>query len=405
MSFGSYPLAYCTNVHAGADLNRTIENLRRHARRVKAQFAPRDSLGIGLWLAAPAVRELLTGDRLRRFSDLLGEFGLVPYTFNGFPQGDFHEPVVKHRVYSPTWWEDDRVQYTLDLITALDALLPVGLEGSISTLPIAWQSPPPRADQMSRVVQNFQRVVQFLARLEAETGRLIYVCLEPEPGCVLERSMDVVHFFADVLWPQCDRTQCDRTQCDRTQCNRTEAQRYLRVCHDICHAAVMFEDQQEVLARYAQHEIQVGKLQVSSAVQVDFDRLDDARRHQAAAALASFAEDRYLHQTCVRSAPNSAPQYFEDLPQALNSTSPSGQWRVHFHVPIYVEELGLLRTTQADIRACLQATASHPALKHCEVETYAWSVLPADMRRVELADGIARELEWLAALTKAARLR
>ena len=128
-------------------MERTTDNLRRYALAVKERFSPQDPLGIGLWLAAPAVRQLLEATKLPEFANSLAECGLVPFTLNGFPQGDFHERVVKHRVYCPTWWEDDRAEYTLDLITALDALLPVGLEGSISTLPVAWGCPPRAASR------------------------------------------------------------------------------------------------------------------------------------------------------------------------------------------------------------------------------------------------------------------
>jgi hypothetical protein len=374
-----YQLAYCTNVHAGADLEHTTENLRRHALAVKQRFSPRDPMGIGLWLAAPAVRQLLSNRRLPELADRLAEWGLVPFTFNGFPQGDFHEKVVKHRVYQPTWWEDDRVEYTLDLITALDALLPTGMEGSISTLPIAWREPPPSQQHMEQAARNLDRVVQRLARLESETGRLIYVCLEPEPGCVLTCGRDVVTFLEDVLWPIRDRA---------------EAQRYLRVCHDICHSAVMFENQHEVLTGYACRNIEVGKIQVSSAVRVNFDELHDADRRQARAALASFAEDRYLHQTCIRSGLTGEHRLYEDLSQIIQVPWMNDEWRVHFHVPIYLERFGQLLTTQDAIRQCLQGVDLHPALRHFEVETYAWSVLPQELRQPELADGIAAEMQW-----------
>ena len=346
-------------------------------------------MGIGLWLAAPAVRQLREAHKLPEFASSLAECGLVPFTLNGFPQGDFHETVVKHRVYCPTWWEHDRAEYTLDLITALDALLPVGLEGSISTLPMAWGHPAPSREQMMRAAKNLDQVIQRLARLEAKTGRLIYVCLEPEPGCVLQRSDDVVRFFEEVLWPVG---------------SKSEVQRYLRVCHDICHSAVMFEDQQDVLARYAAHGISVGKVQVSSAVCVDFDALGQAEQQQAKHALASFAEDRYLHQTSIRSASDGEVRFFEDLPLALCEAPTSGQWRVHFHVPIYLERFGPLRTTQDDIRRCLQAVGQHPDLRHFEVETYAWSVLPRELQQAELADGIALEMQWFADLAASAGL-
>jgi hypothetical protein len=376
-----YPLAYCTNVHAGADLARTFANLERYALAVKARFAPEEPMGVGLWLAASAARDLRDTARRTDFADWICQRGLVPFTLNGFPYGDFHETVVKHRVYQPTWWEPARIEYTLDLIAILDSLLPPGKEGSISTLPIAWGSPPPSREQLRLATRNLIRVAEHLAELEQQTGRLIYVCLEPEPGCVLQRGEDVVKFFGDEL-PDAGAFPAVR--------------RYLRVCHDICHSAVMFEDQRDVLTRYAQAGISVGKLQVSSAVCADFEGRDPDSRAALHRELSSFVENRYLHQTTV-CRPNGECHFYEDLTLALQLEEHRGQWRVHFHVPIYLAEFGQIATTREDILRCLAVVGHHPELRHWEVETYAWSVLPAELQQAELAEGIAAEMRWLAA--------
>jgi hypothetical protein len=117
-------LGYCTNVHAGADLEQTRANLDRHARAVKARVSPHEPLGIGLWLSAAAARTLQQGRELDAFRDWLGEAGLLPYTVNGFPYYDFHQKVVKHQVYLPTWRDPERRDFTLDLVHVLHALLP-----------------------------------------------------------------------------------------------------------------------------------------------------------------------------------------------------------------------------------------------------------------------------------------
>ena len=44
-------LGYCTNVHAGASLAQTRENLQRHATQVKRLFSPDEPMGIGLLLS------------------------------------------------------------------------------------------------------------------------------------------------------------------------------------------------------------------------------------------------------------------------------------------------------------------------------------------------------------------
>src|SRR5437879_3892201 len=89
-------LGYCTNVHAGADLEQTRANLQRHAVAVKPLVRPGEPLGIGLWLSAAAAASLRQGSALDAFRDWLGDAGLLPYTVNGFPYYDFHQKVVKH---------------------------------------------------------------------------------------------------------------------------------------------------------------------------------------------------------------------------------------------------------------------------------------------------------------------
>ncbi|MFP6648479.1 MAG: metabolite traffic protein EboE, partial [Pirellulaceae bacterium] len=275
-------LGYCTNVHAGPDLESTKANLENHALRVKESFSPDGPMGIGLWLAAPAAASLQDGPALEEFRDWLNEHGLHPFTLNGFPYGNFHQEVVKHDVYHPTWMDDKRLTYTLHLVHALDQLLSPGSEGSISTLPIAWGSPRPSPEMLDHAADNLITVARQLAELEDRSGRLIYLCLEPEPGCALERSRDILGFFRDHLL---------------TRGEEHQVLRYLRVCHDVCHSAVMFEEQAEVLAGFAEAGIRVGKVQISSAVEARFQELAPENRALALDQLVGFAEHRYLHQT------------------------------------------------------------------------------------------------------------
>ncbi len=377
-------LGYCTNVHAGADLEQTRANLQRHAVGVKERVSPGEPLGIGLWLSAAAAASLRRGAALDDFRDWLGEAGLLPYTVNGFPYYDFHQKVVKHQVYLPTWRDPARLAFTLDLIAILDGLLPPGVEGSSSTLPLAWGLPIPSAVELDEHAAALRTVAVALARLEKEKGRLIHLCLEPEPGCVLQRSNDMVHFFEEHLL----RRQDEAT-----------LRRYLRICHDVCHAAVMFEEQADVLNCYRHAGLLVGKVQVSAAVCLPLERTTPAQRSAALEQLAGFHEERYLHQTMVR-APGAEPNFYEDLPLALaaaDRTRLEGEWRVHFHVPIYLERFGLLEAMQNAIRECLHETRED-GIPHFEVETYAWTVLPAALRQPQLADGIAEEIRWLRAL-------
>ncbi|HUE74966.1 MAG TPA: metabolite traffic protein EboE [Pirellulaceae bacterium] len=387
-----YALGYCTNVHAGATLRQTRENLQKHAVIVKERYSPTRPMGIGLWLSAASAKELVETKQVAEFRNWLAERGLVPYTMNGFPYGDFHEKVVKHRVYQPTWWDRERLAYTLQLVDILHEILPVGLEGSISTLPIAWGTPCPDLEQTQAAADQLRAAALHMHSLEERTGRLIHLCLEPEPGCVFTFADDAVHFFQ---WQLLNGPDADIIR------------RHIRICHDVCHAAVMFEDQEDVLRKYRDAGIEVGKIQVSAALRMDRDALKFRRTDprdttsvqdpvdEGLVELTRFMEDRYLHQTVVKN--DFDELFYEDLHLAINAQADAefGEWRVHFHVPIYLKEFGLLQSTQEQIEQCLIAAKEYTRCNHLEVETYAWGVLPPELQQSRLSFGIADELKWL----------
>jgi hypothetical protein len=162
----------------------------------------------------------------------------------------------------------------------------------------------------------------------------------------------------------------------------------------------MFEDQRAVLRAYRTAGISVNKIQVSSAVVASGNA-------ESLVALAAFSEPRYLHQTCVRS-PDGGVRFFEDLPLALSAGAQglAGEWRTHFHVPIFAAHMGCLGTTQSTIIECLSevnswSSSERPVL---EIETYAWDVLPGATRDESgLIEGITQEINWCAQWTSGDR--
>lgn len=380
-------LGYCTNVHAGTTLDSVLDNLRAYAVPVRQRLQC-EQLGIGLWFSEAAAREALQPGAMDRLRGELRSMGLVPYTLNGFPQGDFHTSVVKHRVYQPTWWEASRAEYTRDLIQILDRLLEPGQGGSISTLPIAWGEPTPSVEQCTAASRQLLDIANELHRLHETTGRTIVLALEPEPGCCFTDSQSLRAFFDRYLSAPAIPSALAET-----------ARRYLTVCHDVCHAAVMCEDQTAEIVACHRQGIRIGKVQVSSAISVPWDRLTSEERVAARAQLAEFAEDRYLHQTMVRES-DGTKRLHEDLPDVLRDRSlERGEWRIHFHVPIYIDRWGALQSTRSEIDRLIALWHRQPDMltpqTHIEVETYAWGVLPAALRVQSLDQGIAKELEWL----------
>jgi len=107
--------------------------------------------------------------------------------------------------------------------------------------------------------------------------------------------------------------------------------------------------------------------------------------HMAEQELRAFADPIYLHQVTEKGSLRTWP----DLPEALSANG-SEEWRVHFHVPIFVERYGAMQSTQAHLERCIQRVRT----SHLEIETYTWDVLPADLK-VSSVDSIAREYEWV----------
>ena len=368
---------YCSNVHAGSNLDETIANLTEHTLKVKQIVSPDEPMGVGLWLSANSAHAINSEDRLSEFKGFLDENDLIPFTFNGFPYGDFHAPVVKHKVYQPDWTTQERLDYTIELANILSSLTDEGGHASISTLPLGWLGQLREDWPYAAAARQLLKLVELLRVLEQETGRYISLAIEPEPGCLLDIADDVISFFNDYLLGK----GSDET-----------VLRYLGVCHDICHSAVMFEQQGETIKAYADAGIEIFKVHVSSAVEVDFTEMSDADKVEALKQLRNFHEPKYLHQTSIRKGDYTL--FYEDLINAIEAQEPSFVWRSHFHVPIYLETLDLLRPTQNDIIEGMQAIKEYSDCSAFEIETYAWGVLPKHLQVPVLAEGIAAELKW-----------
>ena len=88
-----------------------------------------------------------------------------------------------------------------------------------------------------------------------------------------------------------------------------------------------------------------------------------------------------------------ALEHFADLEQALAQPA-AGDWRIHFHVPLFTAEYDGLGSTQDDVRRVIEAASRHGVTRHLEIETYTWDVLPARLK-IDLLESIAREYDWV----------
>jgi sugar phosphate isomerase/epimerase len=386
---GSLDLTYCTNIHAADGWPAVFANLRRFAPPLKARFAPDAPFGLGLRLSAREARALLAAglDDLRAFLD---DEGLYVAVINGFPYGSFHGAPVKTAVYAPDWRDPARADYTLDLIRILASLLPFGMDGGISTAPLSYKAwmPRPTDDDWRRIADNLARVTSALVEVRHETGARVHLDIEPEPDCVLETSGEVADVFDRRLVPLVSPLVA--AACGTGADGAVELVRdHIGVCFDCCHVSVEHEDPIAALTRLRDARIRIGRVQLSSALRVTIPDGPDAAA--SAAVLAPFADTTYLHQVVRRH--DGRLHRSSDLGDALARSDP-GEWRVHFHVPLFAREFPDLGSTQDDVARVIVEARERPFTTHLEIETYTWDVLPSGLVH-DLGDSIAREYDWV----------
>jgi hypothetical protein len=157
---------------------------------------------------------------------------------------------------------------------------------------------------------------------------------------------------------------------------------------------VGYEEHALVIQQLQEKKIKVGKIQISAALKGALPQ-EQTKRESVIQAFRQFNESTYLHQVVARQADGSFKRY-PDLPEALDDASNTStkEWRSHFHVPLFIQDYGLLKSTQDDIRTVLSIQNGQPFTNHLEVETYTWEVLP-DALKVPLSESIIREMEWV----------
>ena len=377
MTFSPHPVSYCTNVHPGQTVDEVLAGLQQFTAPVRKRTG---ELAAGLWLARPVVTELLDDEsQLEALDRCLQDSELSCYTLNTFPYGNFHDARVKENVYLPDWTDDRRWFYTQDCARVLARLLPSGVEGSLSTVPLGFKGFDYTDDFVEQCTQPLIELARFLEALESETGRTIRLAIEPEPYCLLETTDETLQFFDLLLARAADDGSLESVR------------KHIGVCYDICHQAVEFEDVADSIHRLDEAGIRLAKIHISSAVRLENPAEDEAARQ----ALDRYLEPRYLHQTLGRNNDGQIVRMI-DLTEDL-ALNPSGdflqadEWRVHFHVPVDAESLGPLGTTRNSIRSALSAVKELDYAPHLEVETYTWEVLP-DGESTPLVEGLTAEI-------------
>lgn len=393
-----YHLTYCTNVHPAQNWQESFDNLKAYALPLKERISPNLPFGIGLWLSDQAAKELLNEDHLETFRIWLEEKRLYVFTMNGFPFGTFHGTKVKDQVHQPDWSTKERLQYTLNLIEILGRLLPADVDsGSISTSPVSyklWGKNLKNSRETPKAAcRHFGIIAEHLYRLKKEKQINIHVAVEPEPDGLIESCAEALDFFKTELIPEAGAYIQKKLSLTFGDAKNVILE-HIRLCYDICHSALLYEEPENELNRLQAAGIKIGKVQISSAIKVVIGK-DQSQRQILHDQLMPFADSVYLHQVIGRKADGSL-EHYPDLAPALEKifSTKAEEWRIHFHVPVFVEHYINISSTRKQIEKAFEHLTENKFTRHLEIETYTWEVLPPHTKS-GLVDSIEREYQWV----------
>jgi sugar phosphate isomerase/epimerase len=366
-------------------------SLTTYVPQVRARVAPHDAFGVSLRLSASSAQTLTSSPAERRkLKAFLDDNDMYLYTVNAFPYGPFKNQIVKERVYEPDWRSDERAVYTMQVADILAEVAAPGIEPTIQSPPLGFKPRVTGPDVVAAFTRQVIRVVAHLVKLHERTGCKVRLALEPEPYCFLETTAEAVDYFTNHLYAAPAVTSLG-AQTGLSERNAKAAlQDHLGMVYDICHQAVEYEDIGASLRTLATAGIPVFKLQEAAALRVP--EVTQAKVD----ALKRFADTVYLTQTVERR-DGKLTRYLnlEDAFAAWEKHPSPREWRTHFHVPVFLDDLGDFKTTRFAIEDALKFHKENKLSPHLEIETYTWDVLPAHLKTGDIVDYVVMEIEWV----------
>ena len=384
-------LTYSTLVHPGDDWAQMWDSLVTYVPKVKERWAKNHRFGVSLRLSAASASTLAKSqaerDTLKKF---LNDNNMYLYTVNAFPYGPFKGTIVKEQVYEPDWRSEERTTYTKNVADVLADVSPDDVSPSIQSAPLGFKPRVTGPDVVDSFTDHVIRVCAHLVDVEARTGRVVTLALEPEPYCFLETTDETVEYFTKHIYSGKSAEKLAKLARMPISEAHVALRRHVGIVFDICHQAVEFEDIGACLQKLVDAGIPIFKLQEAAALHVPevTQKIVDV--------LKNYSKTIYLTQT-VEKKDGKLTRFLnlEDAFAAWEKNPGPREWRTHFHVPVFLEDLGPFRTTRFAIEDALRFHKAKPLSRQLEIETYTWDVLPDNLKTGDIVDYVCRELDWV----------
>ncbi len=366
------------NVHPASNYNDLISNLEKFAIPIANKVKSSGVMGVELHLNHIVAEEVLL--RIDEFKAWLENSKLQIFSINNYPLIDFHQKIVKDKVYLPNWAHDERVHSTITCAKILSFILKEGQSASISTLAGAYRFHP-EFTKTSLICENYLKAFTAIHELNKKKSIKITLALEPEPDTTLDTIESVLTFFEQ------DLSNCAKQQ----KISMSDVKSVIGLNLDACHASVLFEKPEQLLVILLEKGINTFKFHITNA-----PVLQPPYTPEKITSFRKLNEPKYLHQTFARK--NNKIFRFKDLAEfPFERCNEFDEVRTHYHVPLQLKDFSNLKTTNEEVVELLKASAKLPGNHNFVSETYTWPqhLESIDAKYFNLIDGIAQEVEWL----------
>ena len=376
MKINNFNLCYCLNAFDLDNFNYSEKflEIHNHFAELRQQLDYCNPLALGLWTNAKFIEELQLNSFLDFIKSFLETNNYYVFTLNAFPYGVFHNQPVKAKVYKPDWRDKKRMSFTCKSADFLSELLPLEIQGSISTVPGAYKFDLNDVNEdISLISKHLIQTAEHFARIYEQTGKKIYLAVEMEPDCLWESPQEFIEFYHENL------------------ADDKYASEYIGVCYDTSHQELLQRTMPgEGLQLLIDNNIKIAKIQLSAGVKSKNVGL------AALGELKVFSEAIYLHQT-RKFAPNGKIiQQFRDIPNEIQDSN-DGYLCSHFHIPLFSESISdALIPAKSELLMVLDKLKKTPEIcDNIEIETYTYGVLPKIFNKHSLINNITKEYEWV----------
>lgn len=377
-----YNLTYCTNIFKEKNWKALFYKLNVYIKILKLNFKKK-FFGISLCVSKNMTIDL--EKNISNFKIWIKKNNVYIFLINGFVYKTFHQKKIKENIYLPDWTSSKRVNYTINLINILNKLMTNRCNGGISTLPISfklWIKFKNNIYIFLKSAKYFSKITKILMILNKKQNKIIYLDIEPEPRCTIETINEFIIFFENWFIPTLRKYL-------KTKNSEKFGYKHIRLCYDICHFSVNFENHKNIINILNKTKIKIGRIQISSALKFKNNKVNNLNKSYIKI-LKTLNCSPFLHQTTEKFGDKiikhmDFKHIIKDLDKKLLS-----KFKIHFHVPVYIKEYEVIKTTQNEILQLLRHLNKIHKIQHIEIETYTHSLIS----KISQLKSIIKEYNW-----------